>query len=102
VYVHTYIIGKRNQVRRVPMPSWTKQAIDDYAILDEVQAGIVFRPINKGGRFAGERMTEQAIYNLVVEYAHSLSLGKLAPHDLWRTFAKSDPIVAGSWLNADD
>jgi integrase len=33
-------------------------------------------------------MTEQAIYNLVVEYAESLGFGKLAPHDLRRTFAK--------------
>jgi site-specific recombinase XerD len=82
------IIGKRNKVRSVPMPSWTKQAIDEYASLIESQQGVVFRPINKGGRITGERMTEQAIYNLVVEYAELLGFGKLAPHDLRRTFAK--------------
>jgi site-specific recombinase XerD len=82
------IIGKRNKVRSVPMPSWTKQAIDDYATVGKIQQGIVFRPINKGGRITGERMTEQAIYNLVVEYAECLGFGKLAPHDLRRTFAK--------------
>ncbi len=36
----------------------------------------------------GERMTEQAIYNTVVEYAEALGLGKIGPHDLRRTFAK--------------
>jgi len=36
----------------------------------------------------GERLSEQALYNLVVEYAGMLGLGKLAPHDLRRTFAK--------------
>jgi integrase/recombinase XerD len=82
------IVGKRNKVRSVPMPSWTKQAIDDYASVSEIQHGVVFRPINKGGRITGERMTEQAIYNLVVEYAECLGFGKLAPHDLRRTFAK--------------
>ena len=82
------IVGKRNKVRSVPMPSWTKQAIDYYATVSEIQQGVVFRPINKGGRITGERMTEQAIYNLVVEYAESLGFGKLAPHDLRRTFAK--------------
>ena len=82
------IVGKRNKVRSVPMPSWTKQAIDDYATVSEIQQGVVFRPINKGGRITGERMTEQAIYNLVVDYAESLGFGKLAPHDLRRTFAK--------------
>jgi len=34
------------------------------------------------------RMTEQAIYNIVIEYAQALGFGKLAPHDLRRTFAK--------------
>ena len=82
------IIGRRNKVRSVPMPSWTKQAIDDYASVSEILQGVVFRPINKGGRITAERMTEQAIYNLVVEYAESLGFGKLAPHDLRRTFAK--------------
>ena len=33
-------------------------------------------------------MSEQAIYNLVIEYAQSLGLAKLAPNDLRRTFAK--------------
>ena len=35
-----------------------------------------------------ERVTEQAIYNLVSAYAASLALEQLAPHDLRRTFAK--------------
>ena len=82
------IIGKRNKVRSVPMPSWAKQAMDDYASAANVVDGIVFRAINKGGRLSGERITEQAIYNLVVEYAQALGFAKLAPHDLRRTSAK--------------
>jgi len=82
------IIGKRNKVRSVPMPNWTKQAIDEYARASELTEGIVFCSINKGGRVASDRMSEQAIYNLVVEYAFLLGLRKLAPHDLRRTFAK--------------
>jgi len=82
------IIGKRNKMRSVPMPSWTKQAIDEYANAAELRDGIVFCPINKGGRIANDGMSEQAIYNLVIEYAQSLGLAKLAPHDLRRTFAK--------------
>ena len=50
--------------------------------------GIVFRPMNKGGRLSGERMTEQAIYNLVTPYAATVGIANLAPHDLRRTFAK--------------
>jgi integrase len=36
----------------------------------------------------GERMTEQAIYNIVVSYAEKLEKRGIAPHDLRRTFAK--------------
>jgi integrase/recombinase XerD len=82
------LIGKRNKVRSVPMPAWTKQAIDEYANGASLSAGIVFRPINKGGRMVGERMSEQGLYTMVLQYAEKLGLGKLAPHDLRRTFAK--------------
>jgi len=82
------IIGKRNKVRSVPMPNWTKLAIDDYAAKAILSDGVVFRSINKGGRVYGNSMSEQALYNLVVEYAAALGFAQLAPHDLRRTFAK--------------
>ncbi len=82
------LIGKRNKVRSVPMPSWSKVAIDAYASVAGLSVGQVFRPINKGGRMTGESMTEQAIYNIVSEYATTLGRGQIAPHDLRRTFAK--------------
>ena len=82
------LLGKRNKLRSVPMPAWTKVAIDAYAGSAELRDGIVFRPINKGGRILGDRMTEQAIYNVVLYYADKVSIGKIAPHDLRRTFAK--------------
>ncbi len=66
------------------MPNWTKQAIDEYLVQSGVTEGIIFRSINKGGRIAG-RMTEQAIYNMVVQYAQNLGFAKVAPHDLRRT-----------------
>lgn len=82
------LVGKRNKVRSVPMPNWTKQSISEYASAAVLTEGIVFHPINRGGRITGEQMTEQAIYNLVVEYAEALGFGRIAPHDLRRTFAK--------------
>jgi site-specific recombinase XerD len=82
------LIGKRNKVRSVPMPSWAKAAIDDYAGRAGLSEGRVFRPINRGGRMTGEGMTEQAIYNVVTECARTTSQGDIAPHDLRRTFAK--------------
>jgi site-specific recombinase XerD len=82
------IVGKRNKIRSVPIPAWAKGVLDVYADKSGVTDGIIFRRITKGSRIVGERMTEQAIYNVVGEYAASQGLGKLAPHDLRRTFAK--------------
>ena len=61
--------GKRNKLRSVPMPAWNKVALDEYAANAGLKEGIVFRPINKGGRVNRERMTEQGIYNVVLHYA---------------------------------
>lgn len=82
------LIGKRNKVRSVPMPPWAKVAIDAYTSAAGLSTGLVFRPVNRGGHITRESVTEQAIYNMVAEYAERLGLGKIAPHDLRRTFAK--------------
>lgn len=82
------LIGKRNKVRTVPMPSWAKAAIDAYASAAGLSEGIVLRPVNRGGKMTHGSITEQAIYNMVAEYAERMGFGKIAPHDLRRTFAK--------------
>lgn len=82
------LIGKRNKLRSVPMPNWTKKAIDEYAGVAGFSDGNVFRPINKGGRITRESVTEQAIYDVVAEHAQALGFDAIAPHDLRRTFAK--------------
>jgi site-specific recombinase XerD len=82
------LIGKRDKVRSVLMPNWTKAAIDAWGTISGVAGGLVFRAVNKGDRVVGDGMTPQAIWNIVVEYAAKLNHCGLAPHDLRRTFAK--------------
>lgn len=82
------IVGKRDKMRTVPMPSWAKSAIDAWLYVAQIEAGFIFRPVNKGGKLTGNRLTEQAIYNIVVSYAEKLEKKGIAPHDLRRTFAK--------------
>lgn len=77
----------RSRTRSVPLPTWAKQAIDAYKAAAGLRDGIVFRPVNRHGRITGDRMTEQAIYNLVAEYASAAGLGSVAPNDLRLTFA---------------
>lgn len=81
------LIGKRRKVRSVPMPAWVKAAIDAWVAAAHLTAGRVFRPVNRHGHLSGEEMTDQAIYNLVAEYADALGYG-VAAHDLRRTFSK--------------
>ena len=80
--------GKGGRVRSVPMPSWTKAAIDEWMTAASFTCGRVFRPVNKGDNLAGESMTAQSIFETVKKYAAEIGVGNISPHDLRRTFAK--------------
>jgi site-specific recombinase XerD len=82
------LIGKRDKIRSVPIPNWTKAAIDVWSRASCISDGLVFRAVNKGDRTMGNGITPQAIYNIIVRYAEELKNKGVAPHDLRRTFAK--------------
>ena len=82
------IVGKRDKMRTIPMPSWAKATIDSWTYAVHIDDGFIFRRVNKGGNLMGEGLTEQAIYNIVIGYAEKLEKQGIAPHDLRRTFAK--------------
>jgi len=82
------IVGKRDKMRTVPMPSWAKSAIDAWTYAAHIEEGFIFRRVNKGDNLMGESITEQAVYNIVLSYAEKLKNKGIAPHDLRRTFAK--------------
>ena len=77
------LVGKGRRIRTVPMPPWTKAAIDAWteraSIVDD---GRLFRRVHKGGYVDGDRMSSQAIADVVRAYCG------LAAHDLRRTWAK--------------
>jgi len=77
------LVGKGNRVRTVPMPSWCKAAIDEWAQAARIEGGRIFRAIHKGGYVNGASMTSQAIADVVHTYAVDV-----AAHDLRRSFAK--------------
>lgn len=82
------LIGKGRRVRTVPMPNWTKNSIDAWVTAAGISGGSVFRRVTKGGRVAAESMTARSIFRMVNRAGDSISVFKLAPHDLRRTFAK--------------
>jgi integrase len=77
------ILGKKGRVRTVPMPAWTKTAIDHWTAAAGIGTGPVFRGVNKGDAITGDRLSAQGILRAVVRYGRVI-----APHDLRRTFAK--------------
>ncbi|MHC4621904.1 MAG: tyrosine-type recombinase/integrase [Planctomycetota bacterium] len=81
------LVGKRNRVRSVPMPTWAKGAIDVWAEAAGITEGYVFRSVGKGGKVSGPSMTPQAVFYLVKRYGAAI-IPDLAPHDIRRTFAR--------------
>jgi integrase len=82
------IHGKGNRVRTVPMPSWTKVAIDQWAQAAQLTSGHVFRPMNNRHELRGDTLLPQNILEAVLNYGKRIGAPHLAPHDLRRTFAK--------------
>ena len=80
--------GKGNRLRTVPMPSWTKVAIDQWADAGKLSTGPVFRAMNNRHQVKAEILLPQNIMEAVAKYGKRIGAPHLAPHDLRRTFAK--------------
>jgi integrase len=82
------LIGKDGRVRTVPMPSWTKNAIDTWLTAAGIVNELIFRSINKRGVVNGNSLTARSIFEVVQASGSRIGMPNLAPHDLRRTFAK--------------
>jgi site-specific recombinase XerD len=65
-----------------------KSELDEWLAAAVIEQGKLFRRVNKVGRAWGDGMTEKAVWHIVKESAKSISVAKLAPHDLLRTCAR--------------
>jgi site-specific recombinase XerC len=50
------LVGKHSRVRTIPVPTWTKVAIDAWTSAAGLAEGYLFRPVNPADRAQGERM----------------------------------------------
>lgn len=82
------LVGKHGRVRTVPVPTWVKGAIDAWAETAQVNEGHIFRPLNRGDRLCGERLSEKVVWQMLRPYVAAAGLPPIAPHDLRRTTAK--------------
>jgi site-specific recombinase XerD len=82
------LVGKHGRVRTIPMPTWVKVAIDAWTAAAGIVDGHVLRPLDRGGRVRGERLSEKVVWQLLQQYAAAAGVPGIAPHDLRRTCAK--------------
>jgi site-specific recombinase XerD len=82
------LVGKHGRVRTIPMPTWTKNAIDAWTMEAAITEGHLFRPINRGDQVLGDRLSEKVVWQMLKSYVVAAGLPDIAPHDLRRTTAK--------------
>ena len=87
--------GKGEKARIVYLTGGAQAAMDAWRTLRGEAAGPLFLPINKGGRIAARRMTDQAVLALLQRRAITAGVGHFSPHDLRRTCI-SDLLDAGA------
>ena len=80
--------GKHGRIRTVPVPAWTKAAVDAWTAAAKIAEGQVFRGVNRGDSVQGAGMTEKVVWQTLQGYAAAVGLPGIAPHDLRRTCAK--------------
>src|ERR1700689_485334 len=59
------LVGKHGRVRTIPMPAWTKNAIDAWTSEAGVTDGYLFRPVNRGDQVRGDRMSEKVVWQML-------------------------------------
>jgi hypothetical protein len=64
------------------MPGWVKAVLDEWLRAANLNAGRLFRRVNKNRKAWGECLTEKAVWHVVREYARKAGIERLAPHDL--------------------
>ena len=89
------LVGKAQHVRTVPIPTWVKNAIDEWTVAAGITHGVLFRAINKAGRVWGDGMSPKVLWDVVRAAAGRADIDKLAPHDLRRTCARLCHLAGG-------
>jgi hypothetical protein len=82
------LIGKGGHLRTVPIPHWTKRALDEWISAARVTRGKIFRAVARTGKVWGSGISENVVWYVVRRCCQRVGLEHIAPHDLRRTCAK--------------
>lgn len=77
--------GKGNKDRTVYVDNGAKDALGDWLALRGKIEGPLFVPVHQSGRMRIDRLTPQAVYNILKKRAAEAGIEDATPHDLRRT-----------------
>ena len=86
-WVISDLVGKHGRIRTVPLPAWVHSLIEAWVTAARISEGFLFQGVDRFGHVTGHRLSAQAVFNVVAEYAEQVGV-LVSPHDLRRTFAK--------------
>jgi len=78
--------GKGNKERLLYVDNGALDALNDWLSIRDNHDGSLFNPIWKSGKIQDRRMTDQAIYSLLLNHAKQAGIARFSPHDLRRSF----------------
>jgi len=58
------LVGKGKHIRTVPVPGWTKSAVDEWTDAAKINQGAIFRRVSRLGKTWGDRITRKAIWHV--------------------------------------
>jgi len=80
------VLGKGNKERLLYVNNGAEDALNDWLSIRGDSAGPLFNPVTRAKKIQPRRMTEQAIYNLLLSRAEKAKINRFSPHDLRRSF----------------
>jgi site-specific recombinase XerD len=81
--------GKGDKERLLYLTDGAALAVGDWLTVRGVVDGPLFMAVNKGGRVIRERMTSQAVYNILRKRGQEAGVRDFSPHDMRRSFVSS-------------
>jgi site-specific recombinase XerD len=83
------VVGKGNKERIVHVTNGSRRALAAWLRHRGDQPGPLFFPVDRVGRIAPRRMTDQAVFDLVRRLASKAGVAAMSPHDGRRSFISS-------------
>jgi site-specific recombinase XerC len=89
------LVGKGRHLLTVPIPTWVKNAVDEWTVAAGMTHSVVFRAIDKAGRVWSDGCLPRCSGPSVRAAAARANIEKLAPHVLRRTCARLCHLAGG-------